>query len=191
MDCYFEVWLRGFAKDKLRAISSDDSENNHPHITLVRPFNILTTEDDVKNKTIAFCRKNDAIKFSLEGKGDFDGKFYYVPVANDKKLLEFNNGLEEVIKNDVNFAPLLNDKKILHATVDEVGDFNPVETIDQYMLRLTALKNKKIWFSYDFVTGYQLTREESLDKKSWLRTVHEFTTQTGLIPTRNGFVSIK
>jgi hypothetical protein len=45
--------------------------------------------------------------------------------------------------------------------------------------------------SYDFVTQKTLNREESLDKIMWYNTVHEFTKQYNLLPTRNGYKLLK
>jgi len=55
------------------------------------------------------------------------------------------------------------------------------------MLRLTIIKNKKIWFSYDFVTNKVLSREESLSKENWHNTVHQFTEKYKLLPTKQGY----
>jgi hypothetical protein len=42
------------------------------------------------------------------------------------------------------------------------------------MLRLTCLRDKKIWFSFDFVTQTVLNREDSLDEKRWEETLKIF-----------------
>ena len=60
MSYYFEIWLRGFAKDYLRKISTKNNKSYHPHITLVRPFEIHSKDEEkIKNKVISFC-KNDS-----------------------------------------------------------------------------------------------------------------------------------
>lgn len=190
MNYYLEVWLRGFAKDHLREISSQESENYHPHITFVRPFEIKGDPEEVKKIIIDFCSSKQPIYFVLQGKNDFEGKIKYVPIEESERLLEFNNGLEEILNGKVIFSEKLDDDKILHATVDFNKEIEPSERIEQYMLRLTAIRDKKIWFSYDFVTEETLTREESLNKNKWYRTVHEFSNEYGLLPTRNGFGKI-
>jgi len=171
---YLEIWLRGFAKDFLRGISTKDEENYHPHITLIRPFEIKTTEEEIKEKVISFCNGKSPISFSLEGKEVFDGKINYVPVVDCQELLRFNDELEMLLERDVDFWKRLNNKKILHATVDYNQEIDSCPKINQNMLRLTILKDDKIWFSFDFVTQETLDREESLDKEKWYKTVNTF-----------------
>ncbi len=191
MKYYLEIWLRGFAKDYLRELSDNASEDFHPHITLARPFEILTGEEKVKNKIIAFCENKPPMFFSLEGAGKFKQGIHYVPVTDSAELMNFNSGLENLLENEVKFAEKLNKEKILHATVHPEAEFFSCPKIDQYALRLTAIKDKKIWFSYDFVTGRVLDRINSLDKTLWHKTVHGFTKKYGLLPTRNGFKKIQ
>jgi len=190
MSYYLEVWLRGFAKDFLKSISTKDRESYHPHITLVRPFQLVAAEDEVQQKIVEFCQGRKPIPFSLEGKGTFEGAVHYVPITNSAALLHFNDGLEELLTGDVQFVQKLNDEKILHATVDTDIEIASSPRIDQYMLRLTGIKDKLIWFSYDFVTQAVLTRAESLEKRRWYETVHRFSAEQGLLPTRQGYQEI-
>jgi hypothetical protein len=191
MDYFLEVWLRGFAKDYLKSISTKDKESYHPHITLIRPFQILTNEEDVKEKITSFCKNILPISFSLEGVETFEEDIYYIPVINCDKLFQFDNSLEQLLSKDVQFAEKLNNKKILHATINANTPILPCPKIDQYMLRLTGIKNKKIWFSYDFITKEVLNREKSLDKTIWHKTVSQFTEKYGLLPTRQGYQTIR
>ena len=184
MGCYFEIWLRGFAKDYLRSLVGKDIEAYHPHVTLVRPFKLNTSEEIVRTIVSDFCKSQSPIPFSLEGKGSFDPDIKYVPVSDS--LLVFNDDLERLLTPLVEFASRLNDRKIFHSAVP-VENLPPCPRIDQYMLRLTAIQDRRIWFSYDFVTQEQLTRVESLDKSRWHNTVSEFTKRYGLIPTKEGF----
>lgn len=188
MSYYFEIWLRGPTGDILKSLSTKSTEKYHPHITLVRPFDISTSEEAVKEKAVHFCRGAGPIRFCLEGKGNFDEKFYYVPVTEGENLLQFSEGLEWVVTSDAIFVPKLGDKT-LHATVDAEKDFPSCPKIEDYMLRLTAMRKKQIWFSYDFVTQKLLNGEESLDEKRWERTVHEFKKQTQKHQTNNRFMS--
>ncbi len=175
MKYFIEVWLRGYAKDKIREISLKDSESFHPHVTLVRPFDLLVSEDKIKSIVIEFCKGKDPIQFNLKGKGNF-GEIFYIPVVDAEELLEFSNGLEKVLEGNVQFVEKHGDSKILHATVG--SDFSYCEKIKQHMLRLTMIRDKKIWFSYDFVTQQELSRKESLDKLKWYETVNNFFKKT-------------
>lgn len=187
-----EIWLRGFAKDHLRDISTRDKEVYHPHITLVRPFdiNLESNEEYIKNIICGFCEDVSPIHFSLEGKNKFAEGISYVPVTDNLRLLNFNNDLEQLLESEVDFFPKLNTEKILHVTTEFSRNLDSCIHIDQYMLRLTGIRNKKIWFSYDFVTQQVLSREDSLDKSKWYQTVHEFSKKSNLLPTREGYKKI-
>jgi 2'-5' RNA ligase len=195
----FSARISGNSKEKTRKIhrqdyiyiSTHDNESFHPHITLVRPFQIPNNEEAVKKRITNFCKGKPLISFSLEGKSRFGEDVHYVPVINCDELMQFNNGLERLLSGHVQFAEKLNNKKILHATIYPYDDLTTISKFDQYMLRLTCIKDKKIWFSYDFITQKALNREESLDKSRWYRTVHKFTAKTRLLPTRNGYQPIQ
>lgn len=192
MDTHYEIWLRGHAKDRLREISNQDPETFHPHVTLVRPHKTQANEETIKNTIFTFCKDYGPLPFTLEGKGNFDGMFYHVPVINANELLEFRDGLEKLLEPYVIFNDLKPEDEVhLHSTVDKVKDIPYCKKIPQYMLRLTCIKDKMIDFSYDFITGEILDRDESLDKAKWYGTVNKFTNKTGLLPTRNGYKSIK
>ncbi|NPE26486.1 hypothetical protein HNV12_00605 [Methanococcoides sp. SA1] len=190
MGYYFEIWLRGFAKDHLRKISNNDNELYHPHITLVRPFQIPGNEGKIKDKVTEFCKGKNPIFFTLEGKARFEQGINYIPVTDSIELLKFDNDLEKLLEGNVQLKQKLNDKKILHATTNtgEIIPYSP--RIEQCMLRLTGIKDKKIWFSYDFVTQQTLSRQESLNKSKWYNTVHQFTQKHKLLPTRQGYKRI-
>ena len=175
MSYYFEVWLKGFAKDYLRGISDKDEEVYHPHVTLVRPFSLINDEKIVRKKIVDFCGNiKHPISFYLEGRNDFDGKYSHVPVFEDGALSRFDDGLEDLIRGDVELVKKIDAVKKFHATVsDEDVDFD-CPRIDQYMLRLTGIRNERIWFSYDFVTGDVLDRGMSLDKGRWDYTLKKF-----------------
>ena len=175
MSYYLEIWLRGFVKDYFGQISQIDKENYHPHITLIRPFDISDSEENVKQKIVDFCQGKSPIPFSLEGKGNFDSKINYILVINANELLKFNNDLECLLERDVEFYQKLNDEKILHITTNFEYNTEGCPRIDQYMLRLTGIRDNLIWFSYDFVTGEVLNRDESLNHSLWIQTVQRFS----------------
>ena len=148
MRYFLEVWLRG-----------NPNFAPHPHITFIRPFEISETqEENIKQIIVDYCKGRKPIKFILEGKGSF-GEVNYVPVISNK-LQKFDSGLEKILEGNVTFDTKLGPKKILHVTLaKDIGNFPKTESV---MERLVCLRNKKIWFSYDFVINKVLTREETL-----------------------------
>jgi hypothetical protein len=190
MSYYLEIWLRGYAKDKIIEVSNVNEEF-HPHITLIRPFTKINTSESVlKSKISNFCQGQELIFFNLEGINTFKEDLVYANLTNQEELLSFNYLLEELLKPDVEFKEKLNERKILHAYIGGKNKTINFPNIEQYMLRLTAIKDKRIWFSYDFITDKTLDREESLDKIKWYSTVHEFSKKYKLLPTRQGYQEI-
>lgn len=184
---YLEVWLRGFAKDHLRHLSGQ-SERYHPHITLVRPFE-TEQEEVIRKKVATFCSGKSPLPFTLEGKSSFNQDVYYVPVVDCEELLQFSEDLESDLEHVVELAPKLGEK-VLHATL--ASSQAPLcERMEQYMLRVTGIRERKIWFSYDLVTQELLDREESLDKERWCETVRRFSKQSGFTLTRDGDCSFE
>ncbi len=151
MRYFLEVWLRG-----------NPNFAPHPHITFVRPFEIDETQEEiVKQEIVDYCKGKKPINFILEGKGNF-GDINYVPVKSGE-LEKFDAGLEKLLENEVNFDKKLSDKKILHITLTK--DIDSFPRTESAMTRLVCLRDKRIWFSYDFVTGKVLNREETLQWK--------------------------
>ncbi len=186
MDYYLEIWLRDLPKDMFKGIRIRNTEQYHPHITLIRPFSVWdlheVPEKKLRGIISGFCEGKKPMPFSIEGKGRFDNKdgvYYHFPVVDSGELLGFNDGLEKILGDYVQFAEKLGQKKIFHMTVDTDFDISPCPRIDMHMLRLTAMRNTGIgndliWFSYDFVTQKVLGREESKDGDLWKMTLNNF-----------------
>jgi len=102
MGFFVEHWFRDSEAASFRV--------NHPHITLVRPFEPRSGEEEIKELIVNFCRGKGPIAFCLEGKGNF-GEIQYIPVIGDG-LLQFANQLEEILEPSVNFVPKLMIKKL-------------------------------------------------------------------------------
>ncbi len=159
---FLENWVRD-AKGEGEILDGkfEDLDSKHPHVTFVRPFTIPTGhEEEVKNLIVDYCKGRKPIEYKLKGKGNFPGGITYIPVESDE-LLEFNNGLEEILEGKVFFDEKLADEKTLHLATTLV-DFEDFPETTLPMLRLTCIRDKKIWFSYDFMAGIVLNREESL-----------------------------
>lgn len=175
MRCYLEIWLKDSAKDQLRSFSNQDPDTYNPHITIIRPFEIKkdSDRDEVKSEIINFCKGIEPIPFYLEGYGNFDDVFHYVPIVEDGRLMGFNNGLEARLNEYVNFYREIDKEKKFHSTVKLAKIPFSCPRIDLHMFRLTALYSKEIWFEQDFVTGETLSRKEALDEGLWDRTAKE------------------
>lgn len=177
MSYYAENWLRGPEKELIHQIRSTDGETYYPHITLVRPFAPMTDEENIKRVIIEVCKGKRPPQFSLEGRAAF-GDITYVPVTNCEELLQLNDELERALEPYVKFAEKLGSNKTLHVTIEVGGEVVPFPKTDLLMYRLTVIRDKKIWFSYDFVTHEALDRSESLDKQRYTQTVENWRNVT-------------
>jgi 2'-5' RNA ligase len=162
---YVEDWLRGEKGDLLKE-AARDPDIYHPHITFVRPFSVPEgNEDKVKQLIIDYCKDRGPINFTLNNKDHFPQGVIFIPVVS-RELSEFNDGLEKILEPEVKFDVKLADQKTLHLTITNEDFFGLPETVLP-MLRLTVIRDKKIWFSWDFELHRELNREESLDKWAW------------------------
>jgi len=169
MSYYPEIWLRGLKP----ILSPEATETYHPHITLVRPFSPRVDEMIIQEEIVALCRGRSPIPFTLQGSGEF-GDIQYIQIVNCVDLLHFNDLIEQSLEPYVEFSARLNSEKVFHITVQATSQIEPFPELNLNMLRLTCIRNKKIWFSYDFVTGEVLTRPESLDEQRWQQTINSF-----------------
>lgn len=170
---FLEAWLsKGVYKPEFFELA----DIPHAHITFVRPFTIPESEEEnVKKKIIDYCKGKKPIPFTMVGEGDFGGDINYIPVKG-VEIEEFDNGIEALLENDVQFAEKLGKKKILHLTITPARQ-SPLPKTELFMLRLTCIRDKQIRFSFDFVTQETLDRDESLDEAKWSKSLKIFTEQ--------------
>lgn len=168
---FIEDWIRGSQSELFRRERKESHFEKHPHVTFCWPGEVKEGHEELfVASVIDFCRGKQPIKY-LAGGGDNFGDITYVPVLSPE-LLEFNNGLEAAISEHIMFEEKPSENKVLHITYDtDVESFNEMEFV---MLRLTCIKgegvNKRIYFSYDFVTQEFLNRDDSLDETRWTKT---------------------
>ncbi|MDO8551211.1 MAG: 2'-5' RNA ligase family protein [bacterium] len=172
MSYFIEHWIRAGEADAFRQEFAEQGHKYYPHITLVRPFSLKTSGDEIKQLIVGACRGKSPIPFNLEGMGSF-GDIKYIPVVS-QELLEFADWLEELLAPKVEFVEKLDEYKTLHLTISTSEQRDPFPSTSSHMLRLTVIRDKKIWFSYDFVTGEVLDRESTLDRDRWEKTVKQF-----------------
>lgn len=148
-----EFWIRG-GIDNLKIV--------HPHITFVRPFTIPKgCDEEIKNIIIDYCKDRKPISFLLKGMAMFEGDICYIPVISSK-LQNFDRNLEKNLEKLVVFDRKLAKKKILHLAANIDKDFPETKFI---MDRLTCIRDKKIWFCWDFDTQKIISRDEILAQK--------------------------
>lgn len=212
-----EIWLRGYAKRFARSmrmkihqgIPQTIEKKLYPHITLIPPFS-CKDETQLLDIFKQQCRGIGLLPFSLVGFDSFskdDGKsdrnYLYLKSKIDPRIDMFRYKLHSSLLDTISCVAPIKDEgnHIYHVTIAESEtesfatfpswynmDFN---SINQYMLRVTLLKNKTIFYEYDFAQENMLSREKALLKPIWLKTIDMFSEKTGLKPSSNGFVRIR
>lgn len=170
---FLEAWL---SKGVHKPESFESVEIPHAHITFIRPFTIPEgNEEVVKEKIINYCKSNRPIPFIMAGEGNFNGEISYIPVKG-VEIEKFDSDIEGLLASDVQFVEKLGEKKILHLTIS-TERVSPFPETKLFMLRLTCIRDRRVWFSFDFTTQEVLNREESLDEVRWVNTLNTFSQQ--------------
>lgn len=182
MSHHIEIWLRDSFENQPEKFSNQNLNPDRPRIILARPFNIIgrkgenkiKRENKIEDEIVDYCRGFSPMPFYMEHTEKPSHKLYRVPVRENGELMEFNNGLEEVISKYVEFTERFYEERKFDVTTNMDGEGFYYPRINQHMLRLTGICDGKLWFCYDLVTGEILPGTMSLDKYRWDRTVAKF-----------------
>lgn len=165
---FLEIWLppnlRTFFREK-----SGNPEGYVPHITFVRPFS-FDDEKAVMEAVAEVGQTHNPFWYTLTGLHRFPQGIEYVGVGSpDMRALD--SALEKRLSGVVTFKKRFDTIKNFHVTVSPAGDEERVELSDNVMesfaLRITAVRDDKIWFGYDLFKKRLLSREEMLDKRAY------------------------
>ncbi|MFH1895686.1 MAG: 2'-5' RNA ligase family protein [archaeon] len=189
-----EFRFQGYAKKYAKELSADISRKFHvmkvarrgkpPHITLYGPFK-TNNEKEVLLKFIKICKSFDLIKFKLKGFSHIENRVVQLDVEPSEELKELRSQFAKELNPICQSQDWDEPEKdfIFHATLafrDIEGKFNQIwgylqslekPDIDQYLLRVTLLKNRKILREYDLIQRNNLRRNEALSRQVFLRTV--------------------
>ncbi|MFT5280934.1 MAG: hypothetical protein ACI9AR_000376 [Flavobacteriaceae bacterium] len=171
---FIEIWFEDPLKTFVRELSSEKGENLYPHNTFTRPFvrkNDIN-EDELKEKIISILKENkDKLSLTIEGIDNFEdeeGKpVWYLPVYEKGACLsDLDKRIEDGLEKYVVFKKKLNDTKIFHIHIPgkpvSVVDYEPIHCCSD---ELVVLRDKKIWFSFEFSTGRVYSRAEVLKRR--------------------------
>ncbi|MGB2842239.1 MAG: 2'-5' RNA ligase family protein [Halobacteriota archaeon] len=160
-----------------------------PHITLAGPFETREIERVIRDVE-SVAKNYNLVNFKLKGFGYFNnpgGKVIYTGIEPSKELEELR---WELAKRLMKYVELKggdkNMKFAFHATIafkDIDRKFSDVlrylkskekPNINQYLLRITILRNGKILYEYDLMLKRLLNRRAALSKRIWKKTILRF-----------------
>jgi len=160
-----------------------------PHISLAGPFETRDIKRVIRDVE-SVAKNYELVNFKLKGFGYFNnpnGKVIYADIEPSKELEELR---WELATRLMKYAELKEgDKKkrfSFHATIafkDIDRKFSGIwrylkskeePNINQYLLRITILRNGKILYEYDLMLKRLLNRREALSKRIWKKTILRF-----------------
>lgn len=160
-----------------------------PHITLAGPFETRDIKRVIRDVE-SVAKNYNLVNFKLKGFRYFnnpEGKVIYVDIEPSKELEELR---WELASRLMKYAELKegdkNKKFAFHATIafkDIDRKFSDIwrylkskeiPNINQYLLRMTILRNGKILYEFDIMLKRILNRREALSKRIWKKTILRF-----------------
>jgi 2'-5' RNA ligase len=192
-----EFRFHGYAKKYLRRLIFEVARRFHvrgltrkrpvPHITLAGPFETRDIKRMIRDVE-SVAKSYKLVNFKLKGFGYFnnpEGKVIYADIEPSKELEELR---WELAKRLLKYVELKEgDKKFaFHATIafkDIDRKFSDIwrylkskeiPNINQYLLRITILRNGKILYEYDLMLKRLLNRREALSNRIWKKTILRF-----------------
>ncbi len=185
-----EFRFSGYAKETIKELKNNITRRFHvtrkkivPHISLVGPLRIgneellIDTVNDV-------CKKYELVKFKLDGFDNFENRVIYVKIKPSEELKKLRNELADKLGKWSDLSKFDHDKKFtFHSTLvlkdisrkfDKIWEYLQtwkIPEMDQYVLRVTIIKNSRILAEYDLLQRKMLDRKKSLDRDTYKKTI--------------------
>jgi 2'-5' RNA ligase len=197
---FVEVRLMGDLKGYLKAIMHDIADEFGvegsvdprpvPHITLFGPYD-TNRGTEAKNAVRDVCSQFDLVPFRLNGFGHFRNDVIYVDVEPSPELRQLRRRLAANLRPISSECQPYDVSKYyrFHVTVAKndierefddiwsyvIDEFDP--SGEQYALRVTSLRGRRIMHEYDLLQDRLLPRDEALSSGDWDRTRDLLTEQ--------------
>ncbi len=190
-DYLIEFRFSGFAKQSIKELKTNITKKFGvskrkivPHITITGS---VSTNDEKRllDEIVDVCKKYELVKFKMDGVDNFRDEVIFVRIEPSEELknlrLEIAERLYKFCKTTTKF-----DRKEdfeFHATLvlkdiqrkfDRIWDYVQtwrIPEMEQYVLRITILKNSRILAEYDLILKKLLNRTESLDREIYKKTL--------------------
>jgi len=184
-----EFRFSGNAKKAIKEVKDCISENFDvtrrkivPHISLVGP--IYTDDQKRLVKEIKdVCKQYELVKFKLANFDNFEDRVIYVKIKPSEELKKLRIEIAQRLQTFCTLSELDYDSKFtFHATLvlkdiqrkfDRIWKYLQTWKLEmeQYVLRITIIKNKRILAEYDLLQRKMLTRSQALDQKIFEKTL--------------------
>jgi len=187
-----EFRFHGYTKKYANKLSKKISRKFHvkrivrkgkpPHISLYGGFT-TNNEKEMISKFVRVCKKYNFVKFWIKGVSHIDNRVVQLDIRPSEELKQLREELATELNKCCEASPW--DKPgdfIFHATLafkdieqkfDKIWKFLKYQkkpSMEQYLLRVTLLKNRKILKEYDLIQRRLLNRKQALSKKVMKKT---------------------
>jgi len=185
-----EFRFSGYAKQSIKELKSNITRNFGvtkrkivPHITLAGP---LSTRDEKRlvKEIVDVCKKYNLVKFKIDGFDNFENRVIYVRIKPSEELKNLRLEIAERLYKFCDTTEFdIDEGFTFHATLvlkDIQRKFNRIwdylqtwriPEMEQYVLRITIIKNQRILAEYDLIQKKLLNRTQSLDKEIHKKTI--------------------
>jgi len=153
-----------------------------PHISLVGP--VYTNDQKRLVKEIKdVCKQYALVKFKLTNFDNFEDRVIFVKIKPSEELKKLRIEMAQRLQTFCTLSELdYDDKFTFHATLvlkdiqrkfDRIWKYLQTWKLEmeQHVLRITILKNKRILAEYDLLLKKMLTRSQALDPKIFKETL--------------------
>ncbi|MGY5152042.1 MAG: 2'-5' RNA ligase family protein [Candidatus Nitrosopumilus sp. bin_6a] len=185
-----EFRFSGYAKQSIKELKSNITKQFGvtrkkivPHITLAGP---LKTKDEKRlvHEIVDICKKYDLVKFKIDGFDNFEDRVIYVRIKPSEELKNLRLEIAERLYQFCNTTKFDNDRNFtFHSTLvlkdierkfHRIWDYLQtwrIPEMEQYVLRITILKNSRILAEYDLILKKLLNRTDSLNRDIHSKTI--------------------
>ncbi|MCV0367471.1 MAG: 2'-5' RNA ligase family protein [Nitrosopumilus sp.] len=185
-----EFRFSGYAKETIKELKNILTKRFRvtrkkivPHITLVGPLRI-DGEEFVIDTVYNVCKKYELVKFKLDGFDNFENRVIYVKIKPSEELKNLRAELADNLGEYARLSKFDHEKKFtFHSTLvlkdisrkfDKIWDYLQtwkIPEMDQYVLRVTIIKNSRILAEYDLLQRKMLGRKEALDRDIYKKSI--------------------
>ncbi len=185
-----EFRFSGFVKQSIKELKTNITKKFGvtqrkivPHITIAGS---LQTSDEKRlvQEIVDVCKKYDLVKFKIDGFDNFEDRVIFVKIDPSQELEHLRLEIAERLYRFCDVTPFDREEKFtFHATLvlkdiqmkfDRIWDYLQtwrIPEMEQYVLRITILKNSKILAEYDLILKKLLNRTDSLDREIYKKTL--------------------
>ena len=186
-----EFRFSGYAKQSIKELKSNITRNFGvtkrkivPHITIAGS---VQTRDEKRlvQEIVNVCKKYHLVKFKIDGFDNFEDRVIFVRIKPSEELKNLRLEIAERLYKFCDVTTKFDrDKEFeFHATLvlkdidrkfHRIWDYLQtwrIPEMEQYVLRITILKNSRILAEYDLILKKLLNRRDSLDRDIHSKTI--------------------